>query len=495
MNYRTLFLKTYVAFLMTLVLVSVSFANVTVSGTTQGNTDGEITSFGFNNPTDVSGLILLQSGAGAQSFTETTSLTRAARQQLQFEVRDIDGFDHLDVYVVIYKSDNKTVDSGIALQHLNSGVSDDALVLRWIAPERSVYLSGLFPDETFNFTLTSGVDNFLVKSGSTPLVNSYNSGISDFVTSGLFNGIPNTLSTWSIDATPESTEIESGVVSVYNGENVTSSGVRVIKRLVTVNFQISKVLPRVGSLNYAVIVYDRLQQETSTTKTGEVYAYHADNAVDYDVQFYGEISIDEPNDVVFSGVAAGSGFKQSEGLITATFISNDSYKQSFSADTTWLPDVVTTGLPEFAFLIPNSGLQGVVGLTVKGTNDPDDHLRNQGNRFALNALRNSIETLRDDSAGATEPVDLLLFNTGDEIDKVISSSSGAVYVDDRSATPKSSSDREIAQANSTSEPGIVSTFRFEIRLSPVFQTNYVENGVVKTTVFTGSIRLLISNVS
>jgi hypothetical protein len=494
MNYRTLFLKTYVAFLMTLVLVSVSFANVTVSGNTQGSTDGQITSFGFNNPTDVSGLILLESGAG--SFEETESLSRAFRQQLEFEVEDVDGFDHLDVYVVIYKHIEKTTDSGIALQHLNSGVSDDALVLRWIAPERSVYLSGLTPEETFNFTLTSGIDNFLVKSGSTPLVNSYNSGISDFVTSGLFNAIPNTLSTWSIDATPASTELRSGVVSVYNDNTVVSSGVRVIKRLVTVDFQISKVLPVAGALNYAVIVYDRLQQETSTTKTGEVYSYHADNGINYDVQFYGEIIIEGDNDVVFSDVAAGSGFKQSEDLITATFISNDNYKQSFSADTTWKPDVVTVGLPEFAFLIPNSGLQGVVGLTVKGTNDPDDHLRNEGNRFALNAFRNSITTSRGDTDEPTTPVDLLLFENGDvDIEKVISSSSGTIYVNDRSATPKSSNDREIAQAASTSEPGIVSTFRFEIRLSPVFQTNYVENGVVKTTVFTGSIRLLISNVS
>lgn len=494
MNYRTLFLKTYVAFLMTLVLVSVSLANVTASGTTQGSADGEITSFGFNNPTVVSGLILLQSGAG--SFTETNSLSRAFRQQLQFNVRDIDGFDHLDVYIVIYKSNIKTVDSGLALQHLNSGVSDDALVLRWISPERSVYLSGLTPDETFNFTLTSGIDNFLVKSGSTPLVDSYNSGISDFVTSGLFNAIDPTLSTWSIDATPPSAEVESGVVSVFGtGNTVTSSGVRVIKRLVTVNFQISKVLPRADSLNYAVIVYDRLQQETSTTKTGEVFSYHADNGIDYEVQFYGEITIAEPNDVIFSGVAAGSGFKQSEGLITATFIANDSYKQSFSADTTWFPDVITAGLPEFAFLIPNSGLIDVDGLSVKGTNDPGDHLRSQGNRFALNALRNSITTLRGDADGATTPVDLLLFNDGDDIANVISSSSGAIYINDRSATPLPSRDRVISEANSTSEPGIVSTFRFEIRLSPVFQTNYVENGVVKTTVFTGAIRLLVSNAS
>jgi hypothetical protein len=487
MDYRTLFLKTYVAFLMTLVLVSVSFANVTVTGTTQGSTDGEITSFGYNNPTDVSGLRLLENGAG--DFAVTTTLSRAFRQQLQFEVRDIDGFDHLDVYVVIYKSQNKTVDSGLALEHLNSGVSDNALVLRWIAPERSVYLSGLFPDETFNFTLTSGVDNFLVKSGSTPLVNSYNSGISDFVTSGLFNAIPSTLSTWSIDATPASTELQSGVVSVYGaGNTVTSSGVRVIKRLVTVNFQISKVLPDADALNYAVIVYDRLQQETSTTKTGEVYAYHADNEQNYDVLFYGEIDITSQNTVEFSGVQAGSvNFQLSEELITANFISNGSYRQSFSSDTTWRPDVVTAGLPDFAYLIPASGLLG-------GTDrDLSDFLGTEGNRFSLRAFRNSI----DGGGSQTTPVDLLLFEDNDgDIEKVIASDEVNIYAQDReNYVVQFSKNRLIATASPTSEPGISSTFRFEIKLSPVFQTNHVLNGVVTTTEYTGSIRLLISNGS
>jgi hypothetical protein len=480
MNYRTLFLKTYVAFLMTLVLVSVSFANVTVRGATTDDTTGEITSFGFNNPTDVSGLRLLESGAG--SFTVTTTLSRAFRQQLQFEVEDVDGFDHLDVYVVIYKHSEKTTDSGIALQHLNSGVSDNALVLRWIAPERSVYLSGLTPEETFNFTLTSGIDNFLVKSGSTPLVNSYNSGISDFVTSGLFNAIPDTLSTWSIDATPASTELKSGVVSVYNDNTVESSGVRVIKRLVQVNFQISKVLPQLGALNYAVIVYDRLQQETSTTKTGAVYSYHADNLQDYDVQFYGEIDITSDNTVEFSGVQAGSGnFQLSEELITANFISNGAYRQSFSSDTTWRPNVVTAGLPNFAYLVPASGL-------LSG-NDPTDALREQGNRFALRAFRDQL----NGQGSASTPVDLLLDVDGDNIGKVIPSTSG-VYAQSRTDyAPLPSKDRIIETASPTSEPGISSTFRFEIKLSPVFQTNHVLNGVVTTTEYTGSIRLLITN--
>jgi hypothetical protein len=480
---------------MTLVLVSVSFANVTVSGNTEGSTDGEITSFGYNNPTVVSGLRILEE-SGTSNFITTTSLSRASDHQLLFEVRDVDGFDHLDVYVVLYKSDTKTNDSGLALQYLNSGVSDNALVIRWIAPERSVYLSGLTPTETFLFPIESGVDNFLVKSGSTTLVDSYNSGIEDFKTSGLFNGIPDSQSTWNIDATPASSGVESGVVNVYSGATILSSGVRVIKREVTIPITISKVLPQSGVLNYAIFLFDRLQQETSTTKTGVVDVQHLDNGISYQVQFFGEIQIAEPRSVVFSGVEAGSGFKQSSGVITATFISNALYKQSFSADTTWLPDVVTTGLPQFAYLIPNSGFLGVNGLTTSGTNDPGDHLRSEGNRFALNAFRESIETIRSDVNEQTSAVDLLLPVDEGVLDEVIESS-GTVYAQTRTGTytPKPSSNRVISQANPTSELGVISTFRFEIRLSPVFQTNYVENGVVKTTIFTGSIRLLISNGS
>jgi hypothetical protein len=357
-------------------------------------------------------------------------------------------------------------------------------------------LSGLTPTEEFIFPISSGDDNFLVKSGSNILVDSYNSGIADFKTIADFNAIPDTASTWNIDATPGSTEIESGVVNVYSGTSIISSGVRVIKREVTIPITISKVLPQSGVLNYAIILFDRLQQETSTTKTGVVSVQHVDNGISYQVQFFGEIQIAEPRSVVFSGVAAGSGFKQSEGLITATFISNAVYKQSFSADTTWLPDVVTTGLPQFAFLIPNSGFIGVNGLSNVCTNDTGDHLRNEGNRFALNAFRQSIVETRGDDTTPTAAVDLLLFQDANEnIANVISSSSGDVYATTRTGSyaPISSANRLISQANPTSEPGIVSTFRFEIRLSPVFQTNYVENGVVKTTVFTGSIRLLISN--
>ena len=488
MNYRTLFLKTYVAFLMTLVLVSVSFANVTVSGNTEDSTEGEITSFGFNNPTVVSGLrIMVESGLNSGNFEENTSLSRATKHQLQFDIEDIDGFDHLDVYVVLYKSDTKTNDSGLAIQYLNSGVSDEALVLRWISPERSIYLSGLTlppTDETFLFTLTSGIDNFLVKSGTEPLLNSYNSGINEFFTSGVFND--QSLVTWNIDNTPDSVVSKSGIVSVYSGTTVDSSGVRAIKRQVTIPITISKVLPQSGVLNYAVIAYDRLQQETSTTKTGEVFGYHVDNQISYGVQFYGEIDIDtvDPT-VVFSGVQAGSGlFQQSEGIITATFISNNIYKQSFSSDTTWVPNVVTQGLPQFAYLVPASGLIG------GNTHDPNEFLISEGNRFALRALRETIAG----NGPATDPVDLLLITAGEANDDVVLSSGAGQYAQTRtsySAGP--SKDSVIAQADPTNELGVVSTFRFEIKLSSVFQTNHVINGQVQTTQYTGTIRLLISN--
>jgi hypothetical protein len=481
MNYRLLIQKTYAAFLMVLVVTAFSFASVVATGTTTNeSTQGEITSFGFNNPTVVSGLRIL-----GTDNSDTETLSRSESHKLQFDVRDVDGFDHLDVYIVLYKSDNKTTDSGLALQYINSGVSDDALVLRWIAPERSVYLSGL--DETFLFPITSGADNFLVKSGAAPLINTYNSGVADFKSISDFNAQSNV--TWNIDDTPSSTEIESGIVTVYDGDNEDSSGVRIIKRQITIPITISKVLPLAGSLNYAIIVYDRLQQEITTSKTGDVFGYHADNGIDYDVQFYGEIEIttSDPS-VVFSGVSAGNtSFTESQAVIEAKFISNGTYKQSFSSDSTWKPDVVTTGLPDFAYIVPASGL-------LEG-NDPGDFLSSEGNRFALRAFRETIAG----NGSATEPIDLRLDVTTASGAQVVSKNAmretagGRIYAENRSDSAVSTLDAVISTADPTTELGVISAFRFQIKLSPVFQTNHILNGVVQTTEYTGTIRLLISN--
>jgi hypothetical protein len=496
MNYRLLIQKTYAAFLMVLVVTAFSFASVVATGTADSeSTQGEITSFGFNNPTTVTEQIINRSDNAGANFTTTTSLSRSAEHQLVFDIRDVDGFDHLDVYVVLFKSDTKVLgDSGLALQYLNSGVSDNAFVIRWLSPERSNYLSGLTlldPAETFLIDITSGQDNFLVKSGTNPLLNNYNSGLEDFVTPSAFNAQENV--SWRVDLNSglTSIELESGVVREYNSSNVeVSSGTRVIKRQVTIPLTISKVLPQSGVLNYAVIVYDRLQQETTTSKTGDVNIVYADNGTAYVVEFYGEITINStPATVVFTDVVAGSGFfQQSVGTIEATFISNNIYVQSFSSDTTWLPNFVTDGLPEFAYLVPASGLLSGIDI---GTRDPGGFLASQGNRFALRAFR---ETIALGGNGPTSPVDLrLLANDVAGFDQVLSSSSG-VYAQSRSSyTAEPSQDALIAQADPTNELGVVSTFRFEIKLSPVFQTNHILNGVVQTTQYTGTIRLLISN--
>jgi hypothetical protein len=489
MNYRTLFLKTYVAFLMTLVLVSVSFANVTVTGTTTESTEGEITSFGFNNPTVVSGLeILVESGG---SYSDTEDLAHTELHQLRFNVEDIDGFEHLDVYAVLYRSDTKTTDSGLALQYLNSGVSDEALVIRWISPERSIYLSGLASAENvFNYPINSGVDNFLVKSGSTPLIDSYNSGMSDFFAPSAFNAQTNV--TWAVNSGTDpvdSVELKSGIVTVFNDDNTfNSSGFRTIQRDVTIDIIMSKVAPSSGVWNYAIFLFDRLQQETTTTKTGTVVTQHIDNTIPYETLFYGEISVLAGSTVEFSGVAAGGDFTNSSGTVLARFISNGRYKQSFSSDTTWLPNVVTAGLPQFAYLVSASGLLQ--------DNDDSEFLTTEGNRFALKALRTTIATAQ--SQEETTPVDLLLNLTDQE--QVPSSGVNAltgdttIYAQSRDGySAKSSLSREIAFAEATNELGVESNFKFQVKLSPVFQTNHVSGGVVQTTQYTGQIRLLIEN--
>ena len=468
------FRKTLIAFLTVVTLLGFSFGDITVSstGSTTGSADGSITSFGFNNPTIVSGLSI-QSG---NTPIQANQLTRAHEFNLAFNVEDIDGFDHLDVYIVLYNNGSANSDSGLTRQFIDSGVSDNALVIRWFAPERATYLSGL--DETFAFGqyLNSGLDNFLVKLGSSGLDEFYSSGLSDFISSGVFNAREDI--TWSVgDAT--STVTKSGVVSVFDGENETS-GVRNIKREVSIPFTMSKVAPSSGVWNYAVYVFDRLQQEIVLSNTGDVFEHIARDSVEYENQWYGEILITAGSGIVFSGVQAGSGFFQSSGVVTALFISNGAYNQQVTSSTTWRPNVVVEGLLDQAYLIANSGfLAQSSGFGLLAT---------QGNRFALQAYRVSLGETQEQTITAVD-----LFPTGTSTD-VLSINDDNAYVARTVTNLKQGAVATIADDVATTEAGMVSTFQFQIRLSEVFQTQTLVDGTMQTTIYTGSLQLIVSNV-
>jgi hypothetical protein len=463
----------------TVTVVSIVSQSVTVQGTGDA-VDGEITSFGYNNPTDVSGLTIFSSG-GSQ---DVGTLSRIGDFELNFKIYDIDGFRHLDVYVVLYNDDksseNDDAGSGLTLDYINSGVQDNALVIRWLAPERSTYLSGL--SDSFSFPIDSGNDNFLVKSGTSGIGEFYASGLSDFVRPVDFNAQSDV--TWVVYS-GISTITKSGVVSTFDASGVEqTSGTRVLQRDVTIPIRMSKVAPSSGVWNYAVYVFDRLQQEITTSKTGIVEPHIARADDSYDNQWYGEISVLANSGIIFPTVEAGSGnFTNSSGVISVNFISNGRYSQLVSSDTTWEPNAVVPGRPRFAYLVPNSG------LTVP---DGDDIsvLNVQGNRFALQAKRVSIAGVNNDSP--TTPVNVVLSSGA----RLVPENDDSNYITTRGTTANTSKIEEIATADGTTEFGVLSTFDFQIKLSSVFQTIHsVEGGPDETTVYRGNIQIGISNAS
>lgn len=478
MNYKILFHKTYLAFVLVFMVTVVSLVSlsITVQGTGDP-VDGEITTFGYNNPTAASGLTIFSSGASA----DVETLSRIGEFELNFKVFDIDGFRHLDVYIVLYNEDESTsnVDSGLTLAYINSGVQDDALVMRWLAPERSLYLSGLAEGgEQFDFPIDSGIDNFLVKSGTTSIGDFYGSGVVDFVRPADFNNQNDV--TWVVYS-GTSTITDSGLVSVFdeNGNEI-SSGTRALQRDVTIPIKMSKVAPSSGVWNYAVYIFDRLQQEITTSKTGVVEPLVVRSETSYNNEWYGEISIFENSGIIFPTIEAGSGnFTRSSGVISVNFISNGQYSQLVSSDTTWKPNATVPGRPNFAFLIPNSGLTSDESSD-KGVLD------GQGNRFALQARRVSIV-----GGNGSGDVDIVLSNGNGSA--LVPANNNGNYAQTRAAEALSSSTSEIGTAEGTNELGIVSTFDFQIKLSPVFQTIHSIDGEDQTTVYTGNIQLGVSN--
>ena len=494
MNYRILFQKLYVVLIVLLAVVVHLAEPIEVEATTgdaSGSTDGAITSFGFNNPTFISGVQIMDASGfnPIGSGSDAVDLTRLSEFVIQFDVYDLDGFSNLDVYVALFNLDSsqKETDSGVLKAAINSGLSDTSLVVRWIAPERSVFLSGIAvaDEDTFDFVITSGQDNFYVKSGINPISSgTYNSGLGDFIDPTVVSGAV----TWEVGSgvlfgSGTSTVLQSGIFNVYtdSGTTVSSSGIRNIQYRVQIPIRLSKVAPSSGVWNVGVMVHDRLQQEIDTSRTNTTVL--TDKFADefYQNQWYGEVNIITQNpQIIFSGIQAGtSAFKISEasGLsgVEVLFISNGNFNQQVQADTTWNPLVEEFGRPKFAFLVPSSGLDSNSSL-----------LLSEGNRFALQARRTQLESGDLEENGWTDILPPTRIDQSDPSNFVAPAGSTNVYRQNRdggsSATPGIIGTINTVP-NRTTEVGISSRFEFGLRISTVFSN----------TTYSGNISLGISN--
>jgi hypothetical protein len=496
MRVKVVLQKVYVAFvLLALLTIQVSMPVVHATKTI----DGSVRTFGFNNPTEISNIVILDSGSiPVASGLSSESLSRTDDYIIQFDVFDLDGFDHLDVYVAFFNTNSsaKETASGILATAINSGVNDRGFVLRWMAPERSIYLSGLVSgiSETFAFDIDSGVSNFFVKSGVSPISSgTYNSGIVDFVSSGAFN--LNSSVTWEVTSgfNPAAVVSESGIVNDFS-EETPSSGVRNIKYTLTIPFKLSKVAPSSGVWNVGVMVHDRLQQEITEEKTGllaDTYKYATEF---YENQWYGEVVIVGSSGLRFTDVQAGSGFQIADqsGLtsgIQARFISNGTYAQEVISDTTWRPAITVPNRPAFAYLVFGSGLEGSTATGPSRT-----RLDEEGNRFALQARRIQLgmtgdsfdEAATEDAAFVDVFPDVPTNETNDLIP--VKDLDGGIYqLADANklpiGSPKPSEIAIISNAPGTDEIGVRSIFEFQLRLSAVFQN----------TEYSGNLSIGISN--
>jgi len=352
---------------------------------------------------------------------------------------------------------------------IDGGVTTQALVVRWYAPERGLTISGL---NVLNLVYEE-TDPFAVKDGSIALSNSALNDTSDFVSSSNFEF--SSLSTWMVnpDAVSGSQVTASGVVTTYatNGD-IESTQTRNIRYEVRLSFTMAKVAPSSGVWNVGVLVQDRLQLEISEPRSNllEQHALFASSF--YENQWYGEVEVLSNNLISFTDVEAGSGFQQADqrGVqsgIQVRFISNGSYQQKVQSDTTWRPATVIPGRPAFAYLVFDSGL--TINL-----NSLEDRiiLENEGNRFAMQARRIQL----GDTANEGDFINIVPYAPFDPTSGLVPSSTSSIYqqLDGNNApigNPIISYSSVIATAPITAEGGVISIFEFQLRTSEVYQNS------------------------
>jgi len=480
MNYKVLFQKLYVViFLLLTVVVHLAEPVEVIASDASGTVDGAVTSFGFNNPTDISGIKILDSNGDVLDIDDDAGLlTRVEDFVIEFFVYDLDGFKHLDVYVALFNNNTTTAEStsGKLITAVDGGVTDNAIVFRWMSKERSEFLSGLAVTSgvEFAFDINSGVENIYVKSGTTQLITSgFNSGVEDFVAPSDFND--QTGVTWIGGSGTVFSEVtKSGIIETLSGTDVISSGVRNIEYRIRIPFTMSKVAPSSGVWTLGVMVHDQLQREIDTARTDIEVTHHEFAGGYYKNQFYGEVEVLGTAAISFTNVEAGSGNFQTSDQSGAAgvyvrFIANGTYNQSVQSDSTWDPVETSTLFPDYAFLVAKSGLDNPI--------NNNELLETEGNRFALQVRRTEL----NEASGVTSFVDVI--PNVDGTDNLPPKENSAYRESGRGAGAIVSEIALVAIDDLTSEVGITARFEFGLKLSAVFQN----------TTYNGNISIGISN--
>jgi hypothetical protein len=413
---------------------------------TSGDISGSFTVTGSNSPTQISNMRITDlSGVEIASGLSNEALTRLNQYLIEFEISDLDGLDHVDVYVALYNTNSsvkETTSSGL-IDAITSGVTTQSLVMRWLSPERSTYLetldSGVF---------TAGATDVLVRiDESIDIVASPPAGISGTLSPTNFNDLTNF--SWIVP-----TDIPVGATELQSG----------ISYRVTIPFQMSKVAPSSGVWNLGVQVFDRLQTEIDEPRSDQIFISTHLSTNDYGNSWYGEVSVVGSGTVTFPVVPTSTfqlAIQSGTAAVEVRFLANGPFQQEFLTDSTW-----STASGVLAYLIADSGLS-----------EDDNIIQTEGNRFALQVRRNEL----NDDPDVTGFVDLVPKSSG-----VVPLSTDDAYFQEGDATPKESQKAMVASfMSSTSEAGITSRFEFQIRRSDKFL-----NGT-----YNGNISVNISNVS
>jgi Leucine-rich repeat (LRR) protein len=412
---------------------------------TSGDISGSFTVTGSNSPTQISNMRITDlSGVEIASGLSNEALTRLNQYLIEFEISDLDGLDHVDVYVALYNTNSsvkETTSSGL-IDAITSGVTTQSLVMRWLSPERSTYLetldSGVF---------TAGATEVLVRiDESIDIVASPPAGIAGTLSPTNFNDLTNF--SWIVP-----TDIPVGATELQSG----------ISYRVTIPFQLSKVAPSSGVWNLGVQVFDRLQKEIDEPRTDQIFISTHLSTNDYGNSWYGEVSVVGSGTVTFPNVQAESGFQlaiqSGTSAVEVRFVANGPFQQEFLTDSTWAN---SSGV--LAYLIADSGLNAIT---------------NELNRFALQVRRNELSGVID----VTSFVDLIPKSSG-----LVPLVTDNAYFQQGDSTPIESQKAVVAAIMSaTPEAGITSRFEFQLRAS-----NFLPS---TGGTYNGNISVNISNVS
>ena len=317
--FRRLFVGFGLAVMSMMVVMHIKHSEFSVDAS-DATTPSEFTSTGFNNPTIITDMVLSQTTGDA---IKELSLVPQSTMYLNATILDFDGFTYLDIYFVVFHSDEAEITPELINQKINQGVTPDSFVVRYFSPERSTYLSTA-PIVLTDMTITTAVDNFMVKVGSTPVETSEISDHSDYTSMVLFNAM--TDHTWSIgsgDAIVTETELVDAVPVAY-------------ERDISIAFNPSKVAPQAtGKWHVAVVVYDRLQMESPEPNSNELDVFSEIDS-GYNMAFYGEINLEAGQKIEFDSVVRGQDtWTDSNTGVMVRYIANGEFSRTATADVRW----------------------------------------------------------------------------------------------------------------------------------------------------------------